>query len=408
MIKKIIIFFLICSLLAFLFACTGDNDPELIIDRSSEIVSILETNTEKEEVTHTEPIILDSINEPVVLPDAVYIHKKGIRVAIEPAVELYAVILSLLDRSIATHLNIDYKKSISEFFSNMADHDTVSFVNLNLGEKLKFDMSYVITLLINNDFTLDINAYEHIMNVFPEWHTDIDIYEFIDMLKSFYIDSNFEEFYNEHRDFYYEIVNNTADTLPDWDIIGAMESFYGKTMESYNIVLSSMLWDGGFGPGLLREENLACYAIIGPGKVDNGFPVFRDTEGLTALLLHEFGHTFIALNEANECNPEIKVALHDSEFLFERIRYRMVRSGYPTWLIAGEELVLRAAVIRILEENHDVNVEMLLQNEFSQGFLYINDVYELLQIYIDNRDIYPVFDDFIPTLLDELIVMHTE
>ena len=85
----------------------------------------------------------------VSLPDAIYTEKNGVRVSVEPAIELYAVILSLLDRPVATHLNIDYKESISEFFSDMSDHDTVLFVNSNLGDKLllKLDMSYVITLM---------------------------------------------------------------------------------------------------------------------------------------------------------------------------------------------------------------------------------------------------------------------
>ena len=388
----------LCFSLSVISACNQTNNSHSLDEELHDAVLII-----NEDIEIDKAIVKDA---DISLPESVYLIKNGVQISVEPAVEIYAVILSLLESPIVTHLNHEYKKSVSKYFADMSNHDTVIFVSENLGEKLLFDMSYCITLMINNDFSLDRTAYDHIMSVMPAWHTGLDIDDFIGKLKAFYLDSNFEKFYQQNVDIYYEIIKQTTDTLPDWDVIGAMESFFGLKKESYNIVLSSLLFDGGFGPGVMRDSELACYSIIGPSRVANGLPVFRNTQKLTELLLHEFSHTFIIFTEASIDFPEIQQAIQDSDFLFDSIRGRMISYGYPLWLIAGEELILRAAVIHMLNKNQDADTDSLLRTEYSQGFIYIYDVYDIINEYINNRDEYVTFTDFIPCLLNELILIY--
>jgi hypothetical protein len=228
-------------------------------------------------------------------------------------------------------------------------------------------------------------------------------------MKSFYLDSDFETFYLDQAGYYNSILETTAKSFPDWDMISVMESFYGKNFESYNLVLSSLFHSGGYGPSIMRENGIAAYSVQGPLDItDDGLPVFGDTESFTMLVLHELGHSFIPIYEAYESGdmPDIRKALEDSAYLMEPIREQMTANAYPMWRTACEELILRAVVIRMLADNLGMDAKELKRREYDMGFIYIETVYDILQKYIDGREICPVFDDFIPVLISGLMQAH--
>jgi hypothetical protein len=186
-----------------------------------------------------------------------------------------------------------------------------------------------------------------------------------------------------------------------------MESFYGKKMGSYNIVLSS-LYSGGFGPGIERDTGLAVYSIIGPANVTDGLPVFGSTDSFTNLVLHEFGHSFIPIGGPTDGGAEIRKALDDSEYLLEPIQKQMEQSAYYLWPTVCEELVLRAAVVRMMAEHQSYIPAQRIQYEFDKGFTYIQATYDSLQKYIDDREAYPVFDTFIPVIIGDIMAAHPQ
>ena len=148
------------------------------------------------------------------------------------------------------------------------------------------------------------------------------------------------------------------------------------------------------------------YSIIGPLQGGGESISFGSTDSFSRLVLHEFGHSFIRISEAEKEYPQITQALKESSSLMEPIEEQMKSSAYPTWDYACEELVLRAAVIRLLFDNQGFNSLPLLEYERKEGFIYIYTVYNGLDEYIENRSNYPDFNDFIPSLLKDLAETH--
>ena len=347
-------------------------------------------------------------NTPALLPETIVIEKNRILITVNPAMELLAVIQALSDYKnlgLITRFDLEYKLDVNAYFSGSVRHRAVSFTNRHMRRGFSFDAPPAAALMINRDFTLDSTAFEASHRL---QGININIHDFISVMKSFYLDSDFETFYLDQAGYYNSILETTAKSFPDWDMISVMESFYGKNFESYNLVLSSLFHPGGYGPSIMRENGIAAYSVQGPLDItDYDLPVFGDTESFTMLALHEFGHPFVPVYEAYfEDMPDIRKALEDSVYLMEPIREKMAANAYRSWNTVCEELIVRAVVIRMLSDNQGMDAAELKRREYDMGFIYIETVYDILQKYIDNRGIYPVFDDFIPVLIRGLMQAH--
>jgi hypothetical protein len=362
-------------------------------------------------VSNKESSVSEAPKEEIVsLPNPVTKKQSGVEISVQPQIELLAVIQYLSDYDetfdILTDYDFSYKDDIDAHFSDFTSHEAVAFINKYIEDGYSYDLPPTDAVMINQDFTLDETAYAAGKSL-RDMRTDADINELIRVMKSFFIDSEFNTFFLSHTDYYQSIIDNTAALLPDWDMTGTMESFYGKKMGSYNIVLSS-LYKGGFGPGIERDNGLAVYSIIGPANVTDGLPVFGSTESLTWLVLHEFGHSFIPIAGTRDGETEIWNALDASAYLLEPIQKQMEQSAYYLWPTVCEELVLRAVVVRMMEEYQNNTPTKWIKYENDKGFIYIQAAYDSLQKYIDNREAYPVFDTFIPVLIGDIMTAYPQ
>ena len=343
----------------------------------------------------------------ILLPHEIAITKSGIKIAVCPEMELLGVILFLSEykeTGLVTDFEFEYKRIADAYFDNFKQHKAIHFINSNMKRGFNTHVPPVATLMINRDFTLDQTALattpyfqNHdgfiIENVIPE---------FISVMKSFYIESDFENFFLSQTGFCTSILEQTAELFPDWNIISVMESFYGKKLKTYTIMISPLFSPGGYGPAITREDGLAVYSVQGPFSVnDNGFPAFGNKKTFIGLPLHEFGHSFLGLHFSN--NPNIRKALEDSEYLMAPVIEKMEQLSYPFWSITIEETILRAVVFRMLSDHQEIDVEKNFRMYYDEGFIYLYTVSDFLEEYINNRDIYPTFDDFIPVLIRELM-----
>lgn len=387
--KSLALILLSCVLLS---ACTPTGTPS-----SSEIPS-----------ESTAPSS-NSTENGVLLPEPVSLEKSGVNISVQPVIELLAVIQTLSDYNdnfgLITPYDITYKKDVETYFAGMKDSEAVKFFNYAMMNDFSFDLPPAAALTINRDFTLDQTALDS-SGYYDR--TTINFDEFIKHMKTFYTESNFAKFYNDHAEYYRTIIDNTAANFPEWNMISVMEDFYGKKLGSYNLVLSSMFHPGGFGASLQRASGLDVYSIQGPVDAETSMPNFGGTDSFSQLALHEFGHSFLPITEATFDMTEIYDALVRTTYLHEPIREDMERSAYPEWNYSAEELVLRAIVIRMSVENQNANAEELMQIEKENGFIYIKSAYDSLQKYIDNRADYGTFDEFIPTILDDVAAAHPQ
>jgi hypothetical protein len=122
------------------------------------------------------------------------------------------------------------------------------------------------------------------------------------------------------------------------------------------------------------------------------------------MLLHEFGHSFIGINDTG--NKGMAKEVSRSAALMDGIRADMANQAYIDWFTTYEETVLRAVVIDMMARNTEADIESYFAKEKSQGFAYIDTVYQCLPDYRGNRQHYPIFDDYVPVITDALLAAH--
>lgn len=345
----------------------------------------------------------------VTLPQSLTVSAGGVTVEVDPMMELLSIIQYLGDYNelfgLITDVETSYQTDIDAYFAPYKDHAAIQFFNSVAKQGFAFDVPPTACLYLGKDFSIsqDFEGSDYQRNRFPTEDL-LTLPEFRDHLSRFAADTNFSAFFDSHRDFYTKMMEAYAASFPQWNMTTAMEEYYGKTAAGYTIILVPLFHPGGFGPSLPREDGLHIYSITGPYYTDGTLPNFGDAEDIANLVLHEFGHSFLPINDMD--NPTMVAEVERSAYLIDPIRERMEAMAYPQWTPAYEELVLRACVIDMALQNTGVPPEEMLGNERENGFIYIDTVYETLRLYNTNRTAYPNIDTFIPTITDALLAKY--
>lgn len=165
--------------------------------------------------------------------------------------------------------------------------------------------------------------------------------------------------------------------------------------------MSPLLHSGGFNSEIIDNEGkLNVYATIGPNGEIDFIPVFDKDYLETDMVLHEFGHSFV--------NPlmdkyEKKIEKLKEKYFSKKLKSDAKNEGYSEWKYVFNELLLRATTIKITEKNFGKDkANELIEYEKSVGFGLVENIIEILRLYENNRDKYPTFDDFYPTLLRKM------
>lgn len=348
--------------------------------------------------------------EVSVLPESVSVTYNELTITVDARMELLSIVQYVgnnhnVDYGLMSQFFTDYKYDIDGHFRDFDKHPAVKFHDEITAENFPVDEPPTIILFMNPDFSLDKEAFREYLSMMNKENlnfTDEETVElFFGLLKEFCTQTGFNKFYNDHKKYYDTIIANTQAALPKDNILGYMEEFYGKSMNSYNLLPTTLFHSGGFGPSITREGKTDIYAILGPSGVIDRVPDFRSAEELLELEAHEFGHSFIDIS--NETSSPFADLIKQSEYLQKAIYDNMSKQGYGAWESALEETVLRACVIKQLEHFNPIVAPNLLQQERDTGFMYIDTVYNCLDDYLAHRDIYPEFNLYIPQIIAMLM-----
>jgi hypothetical protein len=191
--------------------------------------------------------------------------------------------------------------------------------------------------------------------------------------------------------------SKTIAQLPDY-----LENYYGKKLGSYHLILSPLMHSGGFNSEIINSKGeREVYAAVGPnGEID--FVPYFDKDYLEMdLILHEFGHSFVnPLMEKYAKEIESLKSKYDTEHFANIAK----EQGYGEWKYAFNELVVRAATIKITAKHFGkVKANELLDYEKSIGFTLVETIVNLLDEYSNQHD--TKFDDFYPVMLKRLSVL---
>lgn len=344
----------------------------------------------------------------VTLPETISVVENGITVQVDPMLELLYIMKYLGDfqvkSDIVSNVRTSYQDDIDALFGEFKDHDAIKYMSEASDGDFSFDRPPAACLYLNKDFSYSENYADSGLNQFYSE----EIEGMRKNMEQFCLDTNFNEFFESHKVFYFKMIEKyVEENLPDWNVVSAVESYYGYSKQGYVIDLVTLCHSGGYGPEIKKAEGNYLHCIHGPTKEVENVPTFWINPDL---FVHEFGHSFIRIAEYDSASvpDNIKQAIQRSTRLFDLIYEKMLAIEYKGWDNVYEELILRATVIDILSQNTDMNIDKMLKFEEQQGFTYIYDIYEKLQDYNNNREKYPNINSFVPVITDSLLELYPE
>ncbi|MEG0775402.1 DUF4932 domain-containing protein, partial [Clostridium sp.] len=322
----------------------------------------------------------------------------GINMMIDPRMELLSVVQATgtydEQYDLITNVDFDYKKDIMKYFSDFSNHDAVKVFNNMSRSGFSFDAPPTAMLYLSNPLNLKTN--QDFSDYLKNRAGEEELNKFTLELRNFAMDTRFHEFFNKHRKFYDSVIEENAKILGNTNYIDNLEQYYGMKQNSYNIILSPMFHNGGFGPRVENENGkYDVYSIQGTSSVKNNIPIFGNESGFRYVALHEFSHSFI-----NPLTEENISEVNKYSRLFNPISEKMSKQAYTSWDICVNEHIVRAVVSRITFIHQGKEAyDKLITYEKEIGFLYIDALTKQLEEFENNRDKYKTFEDFYPELL---------
>ena len=349
----------------------------------------------------TFPIVLNSQSN-YKIPKPITKDYNQISVGVFPQVELISIVQTigkyptvlgfLMAKDTST-----YRTEVINHFNFHKNHPAVLMFNrLSLQPRmLNFSAPSNIMLYTNDSLGLrtDIELDDFVINRAG----GIDSLRFfLRLLSDFAVQSAFNKFFEDHSDFYLTIAENTIKNMGSFNFISELENFYGKTQNSYNIILVTLYSSVGFGNSLLySNEKRDIYNTLGPKTVLNYVPFFGDENSLKYMIRHEFSHPFV-----NPLTEKYWNFIKDYSQYYDSIPPVARKNVCGDWQECINEFIIRAVTTQIAY-NESVSVgSQVYSKELASGVSYLDELMDKIKLFESRRDTFLTFESFYPNILD--------
>lgn len=322
-------------------------------------------------------------------------------VVVDERVELLYTIEYLAQSPFVSHHQTLVKWEIDDSLSRFSNHEAVLLFK-EMEQQYGFTYYRPLNWLLQySDFPNfekqreAINCGELIKNENVEY-----LEKFRKSLIDFYNVTNFHSFYSNHYDFYNKLLNNVIKSKTLNEIPHFLEIFYGTKLNSYNVILSPLLHQGGYNLEYKNSNCIEVFAIIGPNGELEFSPIFDKDFLEKDLMIHEFSHSFV--NPLVEKYKDFIMGL-ETKYFNDSLQKSAKNEGYSDWIDVFDEMLVRSNTILITKENYGAeDANYLLNYELNSGFYLIPQILEIMEEYENNRQVYKKYDDFLPILIIKL------
>lgn len=319
-----------------------------------------------------------------------FCQKNKLKIGVDERVELITVIQLICNSSVMTLTNADiaYANEVSQYFDKYKNHPAVETFDSIYFKYFNFEMPFQLILhysLPNFDIHSPIVSTEFSASRNYDKHKD-SLSLFVRQLKDFYLESNFHSFFNAHRNFYDSLKNDVAKTLENKNIIPVVEKYYGSSFSNYNLTLSPLSLDGGFGITIKNKSKSTAFAIIGPAYTSKNYPEFRKSK---TVVIHELSHPF-----SNPVIDSCWAFLEKDTCLYRPIIKDMQKEGYWGWMAVAYETLNRANEVLLTKQIFgDAAGNALYENYITKKYIYLPMCVDVLGKYQANRNKYKKIAD---------------
>jgi len=339
----------------------------------------------------------ESTNQaPVQVPPS---STASLRVVVDPRVELMSLIFRLAGNPEYNKARVEsYAADVENQFGKFRDDAVVNLAReLRHSHGVSYDavMSMAVHLTDAEHVTLKLPLDPWPESLDQRWGAP-DVTNFLAAAQQFVKESSFQEFIKQHGPLYQTTVARMQSLMAKEAHLEWFDTFFGQRPQaSFTVALG--LLNGGqcYGPHYRAADgHEELYCVLGVWRTDTqGVPEFaRDA---LPTVIHEFCHSY--------CNPLVERHLGELEpsgdTLFEQVAQKMrsqAYSGGPTLL---KESLVRACVIRYQRRYEgEAAAGRAIEAEKRNGFLWMQELSDLMGEYEAHRDQYATLEEFSPRL----------
>ena len=315
-----------------------------------------------------------------------YKKKDNITFTVDYRTELLSVILVLSDNykkmvgNKMQPLNNKYiYDRIIERFSKYKNHKVMILFEDIIKKHKYFNYDAPITLFLSLDEDLKCDKLnDYLFNTILE--KDNLIYDFIDELKNFSIDINFDDYYLNNKNEYNMFIDTIYDKHINNNLDVFLNEFFKEKKELFvnAIPFNSMSCYSSF----IGDKVYSNIGVTQLSKENNLYENWELYKGDMLLVsLHEFCHSYVnPLTEKYISNNNLDYLIDDN----------MHRFAYDDALTVINENVVRAIVLYYEKKYLTEKYEKDYNKEKELGFKYIDNILEVLK---DNEDFETTFKE---------------
>lgn len=326
-----------------------------------------------------------------------------VHLEIRPEIELLAGVLSqtswMQKRGPQGEGN-QYFGALKAFFASYQEHPAIQMAEQLTQKGFTYDAPPNFILHLGPLPDLEpVNGYSEYLLQRADGTANLEAFR--QALMQLAAESNFGEFYRQQRPYLQKTLEAAVQGFEGEQAVAWLEEFYGSKYDDYYIIFAPAFFPGGGYGGIdvtKADGTKQIYQIIRENGKSTGEPNFGSVTRILPTAIHEWGHSIVnpALDQSME---KLKVL----QPLYEPVKSLMTRGqqAYGNVQSFLHEQVLRAAgVIAIGDTNGLQAMENQIADENQKGFYLTRFTVDQLQHYRKNRNKYPRFIDFVPTLLE--------
>lgn len=282
----------------------------------------------------------------------------------------------------------NYFNDIKIFFNRFKNHETVNWFRDKSIENY-FGNSYALS--IDEDFTKFIGTDEAKRETCEEA---------IEYLQKFIKDTNFDYFYDNHREFYKSIINDNR-INNDFSYSKFLGDYYKKEFPTPIIYLKILQADFGEVVTSFKDTNMVYNVIVGSSHDKH----FITESSIDSLLFHECTHPIVGKYLQNKTDFFCK-----TENLMKNILTNdFISMYYPFYNIFIDESITRVLTTILINKKRDnEDLEFLLKEQEEFGFIYQLDFYKILKEYDGKMELERFFDKILLFLEKESVRLNME
>jgi hypothetical protein len=259
-----------------------------------------------------------------------------------------------------------YKKNIDNYFKRYKNHETVklySELNKNVTDISAFT-NLVLCYSNPPNFEKIANIKNNVNSLIKQ---NIPYENFINGIKRFYDDTNFEYFFENNLNEYDMLINDYMNKNDLKEYMNIIDSYLRNNSKNYTIVISALLM-GCFGIKILTNENITYnYSVISPFDYKRNKYIFGSKFSVLEMLWHEISHLTIndlTKNHIDQLNISHKIISND-----------FIKHFYTDIETVINEYIIRAITTRLFEINYGEKIiENLIQDNIQKGFTEIESI----------------------------------